>query len=897
MASAFSTPLNYQDNLNITDVAQYSGSVQRQLQQKYDVNLAKIQDIVGQISSAPLIRDKDKEYLGNRLQQMLANVDAGSKINLTDSTAVGQINNYIYGAIDDYTKQQIDNSQKVMKFNSEMAVKREKEPKLYNDKNLAYAYHKAGYDSYVNGTSDNLGQLNYSNFIDRNSVLDELKKIKELKGDQTIQIRDGAGQIIEKKIDGLSEREIYSYMPGLLSSDILNQLKIDGWAKYKDNMPQAKLAFEKYSNSKITTLQDQIEEAQSTANNSALSKTQRDKARTRLQEIKTERQDTEDFLKTIDVENPEQVGYFLEKGAYEYSLAKIASGRESISYKKDDFYFDKIRLELDIEKNQRDAQKDALDLELKQADLRLKGQEFENNKSSLSGVAGGSGNSNAYVGSPLASEDMEENPNFLKKAQENHIQNYNTVVKGIWQAYTGDNTTEEQRQNFSAILARKGFVYNGQGQLAVIKGKENIAKNYSRASVATEAFAASKISDNYKSITDEVNNAELKATALSQEIATVNNQAFLNKFKENPSEYIDQLKNAKAFVQSGHTPEIRSVNQKIDRFVTENGGWKDLGKNLEKNPQKIRQMAEYIDESNKAFPLSKVPFLGSKNLLEEVAPEVNKLFVQRAPSTGSAFIPSLNQFNVTNKKERESLINLIPQDGDNSGASFSDESPMTIIPKANGTIELRQNKGIKTNVKGESVSIPAATTTVQKGTALYNYLTNVINANSNNAGLDATVSRNAKITPYVQPEFIDLGSEDTLNKVGDIIKGMRPEVVKEFIVNPLRLLTEKDAKDTFKAALQTRMPKEDLDYILPLIKKNLNYYDLTVKPIDGVWGAEIKSNINDDILKKGKFTQTSHNLDKDMLNISRNYPQLLILNSLLKKLYDNPDEARTIIRP
>lgn len=122
MANAYSTPINYGQTIPTTDLAQYLGTIQHGMQQKFDVNLAKIDELISKVSAVPLARDKDKRYLGEKLQNLLSIVDANSKIDLTDNVVARQISGQIASAIDDNVRTQLQNSAKISSFDQQLTA-------------------------------------------------------------------------------------------------------------------------------------------------------------------------------------------------------------------------------------------------------------------------------------------------------------------------------------------------------------------------------------------------------------------------------------------------------------------------------------------------------------------------------------------------------------------------------------------------------------------------------------------------------------------------------------------------------------------------------------------------------------------------------------------------------
>ena len=532
MASAYSQPLNYSDTLQTTDVVQYTGAIQHAMQQKFDINLAKVEDLIGKVSAIPLYRDKDKQYLGDRLQKLLTNVDASSKLDLTDNTVARQLSSYISSAVDDNVKKQVSNSQRINAFNQQLADLKGKKDGGYNEANHAYAVYKAGLQEYASGETDDLGNLSYTPFVDKNKVLDELKKIKDLKGDQVIEIPNGEGGIRKETLSGLTSQEIYQYMPQLLSSDVLNQIKIDGWARVKDNMGEAKSNFETLKKSKLETYDLDIKEYESVMGNNLNSEKKKEEAKRRLDYTKKEKIESEDNFKNIDVENPEQLGYYLEKLGYQNSIASIASGRVSTEYKKDDYYFAQKELELSQQKEAREQAESNAKLGL------------DANGNPVVGNAAG------YVEISKERTQLPEAPALVDAVQKDHNAEYGKIMNAVATAYNGSFTKDEHRKSFNANLAKKGYEFVN-GKAIPIKGKESIAKQYSSATAVVEAFNASKMNIIYGNEAKVVTKADSKRISLMSDLLEADRKGYIDEFDKDADKYIADFKMGYDHVKDG----------------------------------------------------------------------------------------------------------------------------------------------------------------------------------------------------------------------------------------------------------------------------------------------------------------------------------------------------------
>jgi hypothetical protein len=238
MANAYTSPIDYGQATSTLDIAQLTGQVQTALQQRFDVNVAKVDDLIQKITSVPLVRDKDKMYLGDRVNSLLSMVDANSKVDMTNNNVTRQITNYISTAIDDNVKEQISNSQKIQAFQQEAARIKKEKPELYNDANYAYAIDKSGYADYVNEKTDSIGNLQYTPYYDVPKNLNEpLEKWAKEMGFEKVVDSSVEGGYIYKTVKGktLSEEQIANFVENRIATDsnLRQQLMIDSHYKYR----------------------------------------------------------------------------------------------------------------------------------------------------------------------------------------------------------------------------------------------------------------------------------------------------------------------------------------------------------------------------------------------------------------------------------------------------------------------------------------------------------------------------------------------------------------------------------------------------------------------------------------------------------------------------------------
>jgi hypothetical protein len=237
MSSAYSGATQYSAPVSTLDIAQLTTTVQSALQGRYDANVAKVDSLIQQYTSVPLVRAEDKQYLGERLQSMLTSIDQNAKINWTSGLATREVNARLAGAIDDKVLKQMSNSQAIINFEQTAAERKAKNPELYNDANYVYSKDKAGYAEYMTGQTDDIGSLQYIDYYDvKKNLTDEVEKYAKERGFEKILNQETQDYIfVTQKGKEVKPEEIENFVKTAISSDsrLQQQLLIDSHAKYR----------------------------------------------------------------------------------------------------------------------------------------------------------------------------------------------------------------------------------------------------------------------------------------------------------------------------------------------------------------------------------------------------------------------------------------------------------------------------------------------------------------------------------------------------------------------------------------------------------------------------------------------------------------------------------------
>jgi hypothetical protein len=874
MANAYSTPINYGQTIPTTDLAQYLGTIQHGMQQKFDVNLAKIDELISKVSAVPLARDKDKRYLGEKLQNLLSIVDANSKIDLTDNVVARQISGQIASAIDDNVRTQLQNSSKISSFDQQLTAMKAKKPELYSSDNHAFALEKAGYNAYMNEESDTLGSLSYTPYIDVNKVaLDKIKQLKEIRGKQEIELPDpqNPGGTIKRSIDGLTKEEIFQYIPGLLGAAEQAQLQINGWAKYRGNLAGAKQEFENYMSTQNSSIDEQIKHEETIANNvSGNSEKERKQAQLKIESYKRQKEALAENSKSIDLTKAESVGFFLERNGWRDTIANAAQAKESVIYGKDERYFEIEKLSIDRER---------LNLEKAKAAKEL----------------GVDANGNPVIDQNAISvsareKDITKDLDPIATLKKDYDGVYNEMVNSVKQAYQSEKMPDDIKAQFKSELKKYGYDENGR----VIN--EALAAKSSRAYAMKVAFDRSGMGTYNPQTAKKLSGLEAKRSGIASDFAIPKRDAVKETFTKNADAYVDALKRTLTSsatpasysssvpgisVSTGSTGETPESYKAANKFVTSLGGWKNIKQALLKDPSKIQEFAKISGQV-----IGKLP--SSKNLEVDAYKVANQKLVERTEQGKAAYFNTAKIVNITDEKLREKVINMIPQTEDTQ--LFDSKKPISFYKNDDGSLTIVQNAGYSDGKDGPRVKI-GGKVIVNKEDAAYKEVMKYVELDESKRGLDASKTK-VKITPAVSPNYSDSNNKLTLSRKDAAIISLSPEVIKGFATNPVNYLTEPRTKEVFKAGLQNIVSPEEAEKFVSKLADNFNFFKLEMKPIDGEWAISLKTKNGKLINEGGTGIQY---LQEDMAYLVNHYPQVIISDALLKYIKENPSEINTIL--
>jgi hypothetical protein len=175
MASAYSKPKqfdNYVEPVNLELVNFVLGSKE----QKFNYNIAKVEQTLQDFGQLGLIRDQDKEYLADRVNTMLTQMGDIENADWSDSNIERQISTGIRGSIDGKVRNDIQMSRNYKNYMKQVQAAKEKDDGSYNDVNYAMGLKNAGADKWISGETDKMGKLNYMPYVDYTTKMNDVIK-------------------------------------------------------------------------------------------------------------------------------------------------------------------------------------------------------------------------------------------------------------------------------------------------------------------------------------------------------------------------------------------------------------------------------------------------------------------------------------------------------------------------------------------------------------------------------------------------------------------------------------------------------------------------------------------------------------------------------------------------
>lgn len=875
-------------------------------QQTYDSNKQKIQQTLDSFGGIDLLRDSDKAYLAAKLTEVTGKLNSYANRDLSQSFVADDLLGSVRQVANDpIILNAMENTQKFKSFQAQVNTIRDKKPELYSDVNYNFALENAGVNSYLEGKSDKINNLQYTNYVDvTSSALKKVKELKDLKGKKVIELPDpqNPGQIIKKSIDGLTDQEIFDYIPNILTPEESKQLTINGWAKYGGDLNLAQQNFKAYSTDLIGNIEENITNAKAIINNSAATTQQKKDAQLALTSYNKQKEQTQNELNSIDTTNTTELGGFLERNSWKYGVAAMGKAEWSTEYEKDDYYFAKFNMELDIVKEQRDQQK--FEVDMQKAGL-------ENLK--LQKELGVDANGNPVVDSSAINFSAKEGELLQEiNPYNDKTKEFNTVTSEmsnlISNAINSERTPDDIKVHYVSELQKRGYDANGN----IIKGKEDIAAKYPKSLAMKAAFDASNAATIHGETAKALAGIELKRNNLAQEVDTAKVSGVFQAFSESPAKYVSTFKDlleeteldSQSDLEETTAEQNATIAKKARNFVQANGGLENLQKTLEKDKRKLTEFSNIFDELyNRPRTVSGWAgrFVGSivnpvyagglssrKNLKEEAVANANNIMRERTLQNRNVSFNTGQIATIADENLRNRIVNMIPQT--TQGATFNPKNPISFELTQSGDIKITQNRGFSDTTKGGYLNKPAEAT-VSREDAAYRELIRYVDLNDKMRGLDAERT-NIKVKPTIPITYIDGSKKTILGKADQNMISLAPSVQKAFIAHPTNFLTQKRTQDVYTQVLKTKIAPEKVAQVVNIMSANLDKLVPEMRPFDGNWALNVSTSSGKTLIEGDTGIKY---LEDDWAYIIKNYPQIVVSEGVLRYLNENPSEVDNLI--
>ena len=887
-----SKPADVRNPIDMGGNLQLAIGVANTLQSRYDANKSLIDQTLAQYESLRGVNETDNAYIAAQVSNVKNQINQLGSLNLAHNTGRDTILNNMKNVLKDPIVQDILVSKNIYDaYNAEAAKWKEKNPKEYSDTNYQYGLYKGGLENYNQGKIKKLGSMSFIPYKDLTEEhLKKLKTIKDLKGKRFIEEQaydtNGQaipGQLVRKEIDGLTSTQIQKYFDSLMTSEELQQMKINGWAKFGQNEPQTREAFKNYSTKVQGVYEAQLKLEQAKQNNTALSQDVRDDAKREAESIKTEIEQAKTNAQNSDKYNIADISLKLEKSSYLSGLSNIAAAEWSSEVKKDDIYFAKEDLKIKQE-----------DLLLKKAKEERDIMEFGFKMKKDYGVGeDGKPTTEEQISVTSRRDALPENVDGMQSLQQQSDEQFNIVTSTTRDLIS--KLKPEQREHFIEELKKRGV----DGDLNKIGSGRVVITD-----AIQEAFDAANLGV-YKKYADVISTASAKKDSIANDILNVEKNSYYKKFKENSEEYVDSFK--KAYERSKYdyynTSESTSMHnaqgktfRALEEFAKNNGGWDNLEKTLLNNPIKVREFAKVYDSAKgvRGMDLSS---------LSEDAKETVESTLQNYSKSGKISSFSVyDNINFLNADTRKRIIDRIPQDrlapNENGvgGYNFDPKGSLT-ARRVGEEIELLQYKGVK---DGKPVYARAI---YDKGDfGLYDEVAKYVSDAEEQKG---SINVNESVTFKKRSSKFDVRNVNEIkeaqyaNAIGESLTGNAniAEPFKDGIGNPILFATPRVIKNNLKAALQISVPKlseQKREVFVDTYTENLNSFSLKIitesdptstDPDDKIFGFEVFNPENKLI---GVSMLGLKNLDKDTKYLLEYQPQIYITNFIYSQIKKDP---------
>jgi hypothetical protein len=885
MAFGQNIPQNFGQTISTVADAQRNTQFQTALQQRFDVNSAKIDEAIQKVSSIPLYREKDKEYLKNKVSGVLNQVNSNLKVSggesLLNNNLTGNITKLVGSSIDNYLVEQMGISAQKQQFDTQMSEVQKKNPEKFSSVNYAFALDQAGWEDYMNGSKDSLKSgFVYTPFQDvQMNVAERVKKILDAKGggEKVTEYLDGVGGKKIETLKGLSAQEVMAFMPGILTELDRQQIKIDGWAMGKNDPQGTKVMFDALVTENIKDTQDYLEEQESLSNDMSLSAEARSVAQSKADATRKQLEALNSQKSTTDVG---LMGYTVKEFETKQHLKNLMLGTTSITYDDDKAFNENAKR---IEKQRKQEEK-----------------------------ANPSLAPDSFIGT--VQEEQELSPvETYSKVKQSHDVAFRKVVGKALNALEDKTISDAKKTAFKNDLKNYGFIVKTKqnGEVDIVLDPTWTGKKGTKAMASVNAYIKAglgKTENDYYEIKSAYDDKNTLASALvkaneefSKDVDTdglVDDMAkasytLKNTYFERLVDLPETLDYITTFTEEGaknlNFEKRKAEAEKIDKFIETYGGVEKLKEQVRNNPALAEQVVRL---QNKAADADVLITRVGTNLTKEMNNAGEKL------KTLGVLPKTQDKYNIqiTNKEARDKLVSRIDQTLPVQGNAFDLDRPITT--KANydsrGNIEsftIMQQARDMDKKDGDFRQKPSSMVKVAYNSAAGQMIMSTVSQANNKDAM--FFANDAKINPI--RKIISEPFPSSITQTENLFDGASGLIGSDLGMTMVGNLANADktkmsAKDTAKMyakaqLVQTYQPQE-IDALYNKIEQGFKNGDFDVALIPNKLPSQNTAKWVVDVKYKGQPILTenytsSSKLSEGQEKAFRSYPQFEVLKLIV----------------
>lgn len=661
----------------------FIGQAMAYKQSKVDANRALIQDTIDNIMSLTIDKPEARDYLYQRVEQLVNNVNSYRTSDLSNDAVARNISSYVNTAMDDTVINAYAGTMEGRKMEQYYDRLMMEDPEKYNEANKAFAM-----SPYYNWLRDGkagsrLAPLQVSNYVnytkEAEDVIRQMQKAREGGMEWQYPDPENDGYMITKKIDQMTPDEVEQAIYNSLSPGARKQMYVDGW--YMANTRPESFSEEGF-NGYVSTVNSGYDrkKAALTAQMAGATGERYDELRRSFDILEQRRGQFNNQARQIYSSGDRaQMGAFMVENNFLQGMSQTWSyDKSSRKMEKDPAYWEKRKYELDLKKLEVDAaykaeqaKNAAEELRIKkstaEADIRLKDAQAQKALKEAGGKSGAG--PNGGVTFDAVAEYSEKRPGEFLQAR------LSTAQKKIDDS-TSKLVSQLSPESVESIGAwMEEAKASDDPKYAGLSDQEMFVAYFDENGGATNSYLANGSAlDDYRSIINARSEMDQPMKALKKfddyqsEVLTMTDDVLDEYIKKNGYKY--------AGTDGIHHLSGKSYSSVIEQETDDEKKLK--GVDLIKKEAKVNVLAEkYVDrifnyDADVSLPgwkdtfslnpldrLPKVSFGGSVNMEKASSPEMAGILRKIASTAGEdislddVFIQTENGWTVKPKAEGE----------------------------------------------------------------------------------------------------------------------------------------------------------------------------------------------------------------------------------------------------